>query len=117
MTGIDHRLPPIMAQRSKAFDKKISFHDKLADLGMQLRQLRVAVLLTCAVLLVEQSGELLDSLALPRRNLRRMQAVPGRKLDHRLVALDRFQRHLGLRLSRKPSPRPHGGSSSSMNLP
>ena len=58
---------------------------------MQLRQLRVAVLLTCAVLLVEYPGELLDRLALPRRNLSRMQAVPGRQLRNRLVALDRFQ--------------------------
>src|SRR5215217_8462047 len=89
----------------EGFRQKIPLHDKLPDLGMQLRQLRVAVLIACAVLLVKHLGELLDRLALPRRNLGWMQAVPGRQLCYRLVALDRFQRHLGLELSRKPSPR------------
>src|SRR5690348_1674842 len=98
----------------EGFRQKIPLHDKLADLGVQLRQLRVAGLLTDPVLLVEHQGELLDRLALPRRYLGRMQTVPGRQLGYRLVALDRLQRHLGLELSRKPSPRPHGESSSSM---
>ena len=62
----------------EGFRQKIPLHNKLTDLGMQLRQLRVAVLLTCAILLVKHQGELLDRLALPRRNLGRMQAVPGR---------------------------------------
>src|SRR3990170_5052983 len=52
MTGIDHRLPPITAHRSKAFDKKsrsttnwpILGSSPSTSLGMQLRQLRVTVL-------------------------------------------------------------------------
>ena len=44
MTGIDHCLPPIQAQRSKAFDKKSRSTNKLTDLGMKLGQLGVAVL-------------------------------------------------------------------------
>src|SRR5436305_5024920 len=83
----------------EGFGQKIPLHNKLTDLGMQLRQLRVAVLLTCAVLLVEYPGELLDCLALPRRYLGRVQAVPDRQIRNRLVALDRLQRHLGLELS------------------
>ena len=56
--------------------------------------------------------------ALTGRNLRWMQLVLGRQLRDRLMALDRLKRHLGFELSRKPSPRSHGGSSSaSMNLP
>lgn len=85
---------------------------------MQLRQLPLAVLVAFAVLLVEHLGKLLVRFALSRRNLGRMQPVPGRQLCHRRVALDRFQRNLRLELSRKPSPRPHGRSSStSMKLP
>src|SRR5215207_5312433 len=111
MTGVDHRLPPIQAQRSKAFAKK-------PDLAIQLRQLGVAVLLAGAAFLVEHLGQLLNRLALPGRNLRWMQLVLGRQLRDRLMALDRLKRHLGFELSRKPSPRSHGGSSSaSMNLP
>lgn len=41
-------------------------------------------------------------LALPGRDLRRVQFVPGRQLRNRLVALDRLKCHLGLELSRKP---------------
>jgi hypothetical protein len=33
------------------------------------------------------------------------------------VALDRLKRNLGLELSRKSSPRPHGGSSSASSNP
>jgi hypothetical protein len=40
-------------------------------------------------------GELLDRPAVPRRNLGRMQTVPG-QIRNRLVALDRFQHHLAL---------------------
>src|ERR1044071_6735843 len=93
---------------------KISLHNKLTDLGVELRQLRIAVLLTSAVLVIKYQGKLRDRLALPGRNLGRMQAVPGCQFRHCLVALDRFQRHLGLELSRKPSPCSHGRSSSSM---
>src|SRR3954454_4064695 len=53
----------------EGFRQKISLHDKLPDLGMQLRQLRVAVLIVCTVLLVKHLRELLDCLALPRCNL------------------------------------------------
>ena len=62
-------------------------------------------------------AELLDRLALPGRNLGRVQLVLGRQLRDRLVALDRLKRNLGFELSRKPSPRPHGGSSSASANP
>ena len=87
MTGFDHCLPPIQAQRSKAFDKKIPLHNQLTDLGMKLRQLNVAVLLAGAALLVEHLGEFLNRLALPRCNLGRVQFVLGRQLGDRLLAL------------------------------
>src|SRR5258707_15856695 len=79
---------------------------------MQLRQFRVPVSLAFKALLVEDLGELLDRLALPGRNLSRMQFVLARQLRNRLVALDRLKCDLGLELPRKPSPRPHDGSSS-----
>jgi hypothetical protein len=72
----------------EGFRQEIPLHDKLADLRMQLRQLSVAVLLTDPVLLVEHQGELLDRLALSRRNLGRVQTVPRRQFRDRLVALD-----------------------------
>jgi hypothetical protein len=47
-----------------------------------------------------------------------VQFVLGRQLGDRLLALDRLKRHLGLKLSRKSSQRPHGDSSSvSANSP
>src|SRR3954470_4439632 len=72
----------------EGFRQKIPLHDELANLGMQLRQLRVTVLLARAVLVVEDLSELLSRLALPRRDLGRVQAVPGCQLRNRLVALD-----------------------------
>ena len=66
--------------------------------------LAVPALLSLTALLVEHLGQLLDRLALPGCNLRRMQLVPGRQLCNRLVALDRLKRNLGFELSRKPSP-------------
>jgi hypothetical protein len=88
VTGIDHHLPPIQAQRSKGFGQKIPFHDKLTDLDPQLHPFRVAVLLARAALLVEHLGKLLDRLSLPAYNLGRMQFVLGRQLRNRFVALD-----------------------------
>ena len=84
---------------------------------MQLRQLRVAVLLARIALLVEDLGELLDCLTLPGRDLRRMQLVFGRQVRDRLVALDCLKRDLRLELTRKPSPRPYDGSSSASANP
>jgi hypothetical protein len=89
----------------------------LADLGVKLGDLAIPALLALGALLVEHLGELLDRLAIPGRNLGRMQLVLGRQLRNRLVALDRLKRNLGLELSRKPSPRPHGGSSSASANP
>ena len=118
MTGIDHHLPPIKAQRSKALAKKIPLHDKLADLGMQLRHLGVAVLLAGTALLIEDLGKLLHRLPLPGGYLRRMQFVLARQLRDRRLPLDRFKRDFRLELGREPSARPHGGSSfSSANPP
>src|SRR5437870_4128925 len=54
-----------------------------------------------------------DRLSLPSCNLAWMQFVLGRQLRNRLVALDRLKRDLRFELSRKPSPRPHGGLPSS----
>jgi hypothetical protein len=51
------------------FRQKIPFHHKLANLGMQLRQFRVAVLLSCSALLVENRGELLNRFSLPGSDL------------------------------------------------
>src|SRR5271169_6131260 len=70
----------------EGFRQKIPLHNQLTDLGMELRQLGVAVLLTGAALLVKHFGELLDCLALPRCNLGRAQFVLGRQLGDRLVA-------------------------------
>src|SRR6202167_1893898 len=91
--------------------QKIPLHNQLTDLGVKLGDLTIPALVSLGALLVEHLGELLDRLALPGRNLRRMQFVPARQLGNRLVTLDRLKRHLGFELSRKPSPRPHGGSS------
>src|SRR5271169_5029956 len=101
----------------EGFRQKIPLHNKLADLGVKPGDLAIPALLSLTALLVEHLGELLDRLALPGRNLGRVQFVLGRQLRDRLVALDRFKRHLGFELSRKPSPRPHGGSSSASANP
>src|SRR5271169_1600247 len=101
----------------EGFRQKIPLHYKLADLGVKLGDLAITALLSLVALLVEHLGELLDRLALPGRNLGRVQFVLGRQLRNRLMALDRLKRHLGFELSRKPSPRPHGGSSSASANP
>src|ERR1700685_833192 len=89
----------------EGFRQKIPLHNELTDLGVKLRDLAIPALVALGALLVEHLGQLLDRLALPGRNLRRVQFVLARQLCNRLVALDRLQRHLGLALSRKPSPR------------
>src|SRR5271154_1540920 len=96
----------------EGFRQKIPLHHKLTDLGVKLGDLAIPVLLSLGALLVEHLGELLDRLALPGSNLGRVQFVLGRQLRDRLVALDRLKCYLGFELSRKPSSRPHGGSSS-----
>src|SRR5580693_4908802 len=101
----------------EGFRQKIPLHNKLTDLGVELRDLAIPALVALGALLVEHLGQLLDHLALPGRYLRRVQFVLGRQLRNRLVALDRLQRHLGLELSRKPSPRSHRGSSSASTNP
>src|ERR1700733_149773 len=97
--------------------QKIPFHNKLTDIGVKLGDLTIPALVSLRALLVEHLGKLLDRLALPGRNLRRMQFVSARQLGNRLVALDCLKRHLGFELSRKPSPRPHGGPSSASPNP
>src|SRR5271167_2106364 len=101
----------------EGFRQKIPLHNKLADLGVKLGDLDIPALLPLGAVLVEHLGELLDRLAFPGRNLGRMQFVLGRQLRNRLVALNRLKRNLGLEFSRKPSPRPHGGSSSASANP
>src|ERR1700683_5021256 len=101
----------------EGFRQKIPLHNKLTDLGVKLRDLAIPVLVALAALLVEHLGELLDRFTLPGGYLCRVQFVLGRQLCDRLVALDRLNRHLGFELSRKPSPRPHGGSSSASANP
>ena len=64
MTGINHRLPPIQAHRSKAFVKKIPLNNKLTDFGTELGDLAIPALLPLGTLLVEHLGELFDRLAL-----------------------------------------------------
>ena len=61
--------------------------------------------------------QLLDRRSLPASNLGRVQFVLARQLCNSLVPLDRLKRYLGLELSRKPSPRPHDGSSSASANP
>src|SRR5277367_5985129 len=95
----------------EGFRQKIPLHNKLADLGVKLGDLAIPALVALGALVVEHLGQLLNCLALPGCNLGRVQLVLGRQLCNRLVALDRLKRYLGLELSRKPSPRPHGGSS------
>src|SRR5215203_1686633 len=63
---------------------------------MQLRQFRVAVLLSRMTLLVEDLGQLLDRLSLPGGDLGGMQTVLGRQLRNRRVALECLKRHLRL---------------------
>ena len=65
---------------------------------MQLRQLRVAILPTRIILPTEHPSKLCDCPALPRRNLGWVQTVPGGQPRNRFVALDRFQRDLGIEL-------------------
>ena len=79
---------------------------------MQLRQLRPAVLPPCSLLMSNTRASFSNRFAPPGRNVGRMQVVLGRHFRYRLVALDRFQRYLGLKLSQKPSRGHHGGSSS-----
>jgi hypothetical protein len=62
---------------------KIPFHHKLTKLGMQLRQFRVAVLLSRIALLVKDFDELLDRLSLPGGGLGGVQLVLGRQLRDR----------------------------------
>ena len=57
--------------------QKIPLHNKLADLGVKFRNLSVAVGLNLGPLVVEHLGQLLDCLALPRRNPSRVQFVLG----------------------------------------
>src|SRR5579863_489522 len=95
----------------EGFRQKIPLHNKLTDLGVKLGDLAIPALVSIAALLVEHLGKLLNRLTLPGSNLSWVQFVLGRQLRNRLVALDRFKRNLGFELSRKPSPRPHGGSS------
>src|ERR1700685_4096167 len=101
----------------EGFRQKIPLHNQLTDLGVKLRDLPIPALVALGAPLVEHLGEILDRLALPSRYLRRVQFVLGRQLRNRLVALDRLKRHLGFEISRKPSPRPHGGSSSASANP
>src|SRR5271154_6081461 len=101
----------------EGFRQKIPLHNQLTDLGVKLGDLAIPALVALGALLIEHLGELLHRLALPRRNLGRMQLVPGRQLCNRLVALDRLKRNLGFELSRKPSPSLHGGSSSASANP
>src|SRR5271155_2283462 len=78
----------------EGFRQKIPLHNKLADLGVKLGDLAIPALLALDALIVEHLSELLHRLALPRRNLRRMQLVPDRQLCNRLVAFDRLKRNL-----------------------
>ena len=71
----------------EGFGQKIPLHDKLADLGMQLRHLGVAVLLAGTALLVEALGKLLHRFPLRRRYLRRMKFVLDRQLRDRPLPL------------------------------
>src|SRR5271170_2162137 len=101
----------------EGFRQKIPLHHKLTDLGVKLGDLAIPALVSIAALLVEHLGKLLNRLTLPGSNLSWVQLVLGRQLRNRLVALDRLKRNLGFELSRKPSPRPHGGSSSASANP
>src|ERR1700693_4628139 len=73
----------------EGFRQKIPFHNKLTDLGVKLGDLAIPTLLALGALFGKYLGELLDRLALPGRNLRRMQFVLGRQLRNRLVTLRR----------------------------
>ena len=64
----------------------------------RFRWSRVAGMLTCAVLLVKHSGELLNYLSLPPRR-EWVASCADRKIGYRFVALDRVQRPLALELS------------------
>src|SRR5271155_2274964 len=101
----------------EGFRQKIALHNKLTDLGVKLGDLAIPALVALGALVVEHLGQLLNGLSLPGCNLGRVQFVLGRQLCNRLVALDRLKCYLGLELSRKPSPRPHGGSSSASANP
>ena len=90
----------------EGFGQKIPLHDKLADLGMQLRHLGVAVRLNLKALVVEDLRQLLDRLPLPLRDQVRMKLVPRRQLRDRPLPLDRLKRDLRLELGREPSARP-----------
>jgi hypothetical protein len=70
-------------------------------LRVRLYDLAIPALPALDALVVEHLCQPLDRFALPGRNLRRAQFGLGRQLRNRLVALDRFQRHLGFELSRK----------------
>src|ERR1700678_73526 len=70
----------------EGFRQKIPFHNQLTDLGVKLGDLAIPTLLALGALLGEHLSELLDSLALPGRNLRRMQFVPARQLGNRRIA-------------------------------
>ena len=71
MTRIDNHLPPIQAQRSKAFDKK-SRSTTTDQSWPEASSSRRPDFLVLGAPLGEYLGELLDRLALPGRNLRRM---------------------------------------------
>ena len=71
----------------EGFRQKIPLHHKLTNLGVKLGDLAIPALVSLGALLVEYLGELLDRLALPGSNLRRVQLVLGRQLCDRLVPL------------------------------
>src|SRR5271169_2961545 len=74
----------------EGFRQKIPLHHKLTDLGVKLGDLAIAALVSLGAPLVEHLCKLLDRLALPCRNLGRVQFVLARQLSDRLVALDRL---------------------------
>ena len=77
---------------------KILLHGQLADLGVQFLDLGLAILLPTLPLARKNLGQALLRLALPLGDHDRVDTKPGRQLGHRLLALQRLQRHLGLEL-------------------
>ena len=79
-------------------------HHQLADLGVEFLHLAIAERVRRLGLAGEDPGHALHRLLLPGCDHRRMHAVLGAQLRHCPLSAQRFQRHLGLELSRIALP-------------
>src|SRR4029077_14753552 len=87
--------------------QKIPFHRQLADLGVKIANLGLAILPLAVRPVRKHLAQAVDRLALPAAHLVRMHLVLRGDLLDRLVAAQCLQGNSGLELPRKPTSRRH----------